>query len=485
MIELFKIKFQISETAHQSHVSFLVNVPEGVESIQISFQYNPIEEKQLVANQHAVLREGYEKDIVDEKTILRNLLTLSVRDPYAYRGNHHYFSSDQLINLSKEESSLGFLSGAIQPGVWEFIVNCHACISPEIECLLIIQAVTSKNKGMRVKPLAAVKNEKPRMERVTLTNPNAQFKKSELHTHTVHSDASQTLEELISAAEQEGIECLSITDHNTISAYVELSKSEMLNKKIPVILPGIEYTTYHGHFLVHNESANYVENWTEIEKLTIQQFLHDVQSNNSFVTIAHPFDMGNPFCTGCQWEYVLEHLNYVDAIEVWNGTNPYLFLSNIDAYAKWVSLLQEGHEIAASCGRDWHTETSAQEEVAYLYIKADENNRASILKSLKQGRSFISTGPVIDLKVYEKYTIGDRVAVVDGRVELTIHIDNLTGNEAIILYAGKNTIHTDLVNSGTYKLRLILEEFEADFLRLEVKNGENDIIAFTNPIYFS
>ena len=42
----------------------------------------------------------------------------------------------------------------------------------------------------------------------------------------------------------------------------------------------------------------------------------------------------------------------------------YLFLSNIDAYAKWVSLLQEGHEIAASCGRDWHTETSAQEEVA-------------------------------------------------------------------------------------------------------------------------
>ena len=107
MIELFKMKFQISETAHQSHVSFLVNVPEDVESIQVSFQYNPIEEKRLIANQHAVLREGYEKDIVDEKTILRNLLTLSIRDPYAYRGNHHYFSSDQLINLSKEESSLG------------------------------------------------------------------------------------------------------------------------------------------------------------------------------------------------------------------------------------------------------------------------------------------------------------------------------------------------------------------------------------------
>ena len=91
---------------------------------------------------------------------------------------------------------------------------------------------------------------------------------------------------------------------------------------------------------------------------------------------------------------------------------------------------------------------------------------------------------MIDLKVNEKYTIGDRVQVVNGRVELTIHIDNLSGNEAIILYAGKNIIHTDLVNSGTYELRLILEEFKADFLRLEVKNGENDVIAFTNPIYF-
>ena len=43
--------------------------------------------------------------------------------------------------------------------------------------------------------------------------------------------------------------------------------------------------------------------------------------------------------------------------------------------------------------------------------------------------------------------LGIGFAVVDGRVELTIHIDNLTGNEAIILYVGKNTIHTDLVNS--------------------------------------
>ena len=85
-----------------------------------------------------------------------------------------------------------------------------------------------------------------------------------------------------------------------------------------------------------------------------------------YITIAHPFDGGNPFCTGCRWEYILENLKFVDAIEVWNSTNPHQSLSNEDAFYKWTQLLKQGYEIAASSGRDWHQTLSRRSNCLYL-----------------------------------------------------------------------------------------------------------------------
>ena len=49
----------------------------------------------------------------------------------------------------------------------------------------------------------------------------------DLHTHTINSDGDFTTEEILIEAEKSGIEILSITDHNNITAYEDL-------KKIPV-----------------------------------------------------------------------------------------------------------------------------------------------------------------------------------------------------------------------------------------------------------
>ena len=46
----------------------------------------------------------------------------------------------------------------------------------------------------------------------------------DLHVHTVNSDGDFTTLETLVEAEKQGIEILSITDHNNINAYEDLKK---------------------------------------------------------------------------------------------------------------------------------------------------------------------------------------------------------------------------------------------------------------------
>ena len=50
----------------------------------------------------------------------------------------------------------------------------------------------------------------------------------DLHTHTVNSDGTWTTKELLTKAEELGLEVLSITDHDTAKSYIEIENSEEL-----------------------------------------------------------------------------------------------------------------------------------------------------------------------------------------------------------------------------------------------------------------
>ncbi len=72
----------------------------------------------------------------------------------------------------------------------------------------------------------------------------------DIHTHTKYSDGSYTVQELLTEAEKLGLTLLSITDHNTIDAYRELSDATIRNIFKGKILPGIEITTtYNGEII--------------------------------------------------------------------------------------------------------------------------------------------------------------------------------------------------------------------------------------------
>lgn len=68
----------------------------------------------------------------------------------------------------------------------------------------------------------------------------------DLHLHTVHSDGTDSVEELLTNAEKNKIEIISITDHNSVGAYYEIEKNPKLKNIFSgKILVGSELkTTY-------------------------------------------------------------------------------------------------------------------------------------------------------------------------------------------------------------------------------------------------
>ena len=52
----------------------------------------------------------------------------------------------------------------------------------------------------------------------------------DLHTHTNHSDGTDSVEEILKNAEKNNIEILSITDHDSVDAYFELERNPNLRQ---------------------------------------------------------------------------------------------------------------------------------------------------------------------------------------------------------------------------------------------------------------
>lgn len=90
----------------------------------------------------------------------------------------------------------------------------------------------------------------------------------DIHSHTIYSDGSSSVEELLNEAEKLNLSLLSITDHNTIQAHFELQNSNIRDKFKGKIISGIEITTtYKGETI---EVLGYGFN---LEMM--QQFLND------------------------------------------------------------------------------------------------------------------------------------------------------------------------------------------------------------------
>lgn len=97
----------------------------------------------------------------------------------------------------------------------------------------------------------------------------------DLHMHTTYSDGSYTISELLKEAQSKKISTISITDHNTISAYYELENNEIRSLYKGNIINGCELvTSYNGELidvLAYNFNLQLMQKYLNGKYLTLEQ----------------------------------------------------------------------------------------------------------------------------------------------------------------------------------------------------------------------
>ncbi len=236
----------------------------------------------------------------------------------------------------------------------------------------------------------------------------------ELHCHTLHSDGSFSVNELLSAARKRRLSGICLTDHNTISGWEETDKEKDL-----AVLKGIEYTTYHGHMLCLGTEK--IIDFFDIS--SINDTIEEIRESGGLVGVAHPFQLGTPICTGGHWDFNITKWENVNYIEVFSEGCPYLNTANKKARRLWHSLLDKGCIIAPSMGRDWHRTNGDVNLAACTYLLCEDGELTAdkMKKAIAEGRTMITTGPFFAFSTRDGKTVGDTIS--EGENELTVEID--------------------------------------------------------------
>jgi hypothetical protein len=122
----------------KSNVDFRFFVSEEQKLLSISFAYEPkaLDDREIARK---LIEEGIRKyGAAEQERLLKNweqflpvnnLITITVEDPYGFRGCAHRQNPRQEHCLSPQDASLGFIKGRIFPGPWTITISAHAIVT--------------------------------------------------------------------------------------------------------------------------------------------------------------------------------------------------------------------------------------------------------------------------------------------------------------------------------------------------------------------
>ncbi len=365
--------------------------------------------------------------------------------------------------------------------------------------------------------------------------------KGELHAQSNYGQGSETIKEIVRRAEKSGLDFLAITDLNTMDACQD---PDFVSKSL-VLIPAMKWgDSKRGYALIYGPRTvpERADTFAHAQAL-----VRRIQMQGGIFAIAHPCFRDAP------WQWGLE---YVNAIEVWCRdwrSMPPVMLSNLDedlqvrgeqrlerdakTGLKIPGKFIEGKPVypIAQAAATTHLAANAKAEIfwdAHLnsglrvspiggsmssadkvplgqpitYVYAYEKSLAGILTGLRQGRTFVSTGPkgpTIDL--YANVKINERTIYVPmGGVipigmdaQLVVSVRNAKGKK-LQLFADGRPIISKTMDSKKYDRRLdvkpdrytvfrarVVEQAEVSPERAfeETGLGTLSVLALSSPIY--
>lgn len=309
-------------------------------------------------------------------------------------------SARDSVFVATDDATPGYLAGPLPPGRWHVALGL-AKLAPQGCNYRVEIALDDALRSLYTPPAIP-----PRCLGA------AGWYKGDLQSHTHHSDARGSLDDLVQAAIARGLDFLAVTDHNTISHHRAIAaRADAL-----LLIPGEEVTTYCGHANVWG-----VEGWVDFrvrDERDLDALIADVHASSGLFSVNHPKALPN--CIGCDWEYSVPA--EADGFEAWQG--PWA-LRNWESLARYDTLLRQGRRLTLVGGSDRHQPSWPDTDPVELWVGSpttwvyvDELSVTGVLQGLKRGRVCISespTGPTLDVFTGEQAMgmLGDRHGPVE------------------------------------------------------------------------
>jgi hypothetical protein len=268
---------------------------------------------------------------------------------------------------------------------------------------------------------------------------------------------------MLHAATEAGLEFLGVTDHNNVRHHEEYGSG---GNGAPVVVPGVEVTTYGGHW-----NALGTDRWWEFripEAGAVERAMADAAAAGAFVSVNHPKPFGPP------WEYPT--VRSFHAVEVWNGP----WALNAVAVDFWDARLRAGARLAAIGGSDTHLLRARDPDPRHsqrlgtptTWVAAGARlDQTTILDALRAARTFVSASPAGPQLYLESGGKGVRVSVRGGR----------GARMALITDVGR--IAESAVSDPDEWAASYAVPRDAQYVRAQLANDRGELEALTSPLW--
>jgi hypothetical protein len=244
--------------------------------------------------------------------------------------------------------------------------------------------------------------------------------RGDFHSHTIHSDGYNTIDEFAAHAKQRNLDFLAITDHNTWSHYPEIALRPERDGLL--LIPGEEVTTFWGHANVWG-----LGQWTDFrvaqDGADMQRLIDWVHERGALFSPNHPK-------RGWPWEFT--GARGYQVCEAWQGAWRFY---NEESLAFWEARLREGERVVAVGGSDTHSIPPAVtlapwtlgDPCTWVYVHGPVDE-AGVIDAVRAGNVFLSedpTGPFLEMTAScdgADYIMGDTIDARDGStIRLRVH----------------------------------------------------------------
>jgi hypothetical protein len=272
--------------------------------------------------------------------------------------------------------------------------------------------------------------------------------KGNLHTHTTSSDGELSPREAVGLYAGMGYHFLMISDHDMITDTSALDSGAM------TLIPGYEITSGGSHIL-HVNAGGVLK-----PVPNRQPMLDAILAQGGMAIMNHP-NWGENF-THCRQEE-LESLTGYIGIEIYNGVSERAEGAAL-ATDRWDMLLSQGRRVWGFGNDDTHN--LCDSGIVWNMVFAEDASADSLLKAMRSGSFYVSTGVTIDFI----HADNDQIVIVSRDTQCY----RVVRDHGMILATVE----------GTELIYTVPQDLPLTYLRVEC-HGSGTRMAWTQPFWIA